>query len=101
MLRLFGVKPSSSSVDHAAEGRYTSGMEPLAQARTVEVNVSLDRRRDQEDVLRDLKSVGLHVEQVLGRLHVVSGTVQEDQLPAIARVDGVKAVERDRPVFTG
>jgi len=41
-----------------------------------------------------LRAEGMQVEQVLRRLGTVTGTVPEDRLPALERLEGVASVER-------
>lgn len=66
--------------------------------RDVEVNVSYSRSRPGDDVASDLTAAGMHVARVLGRLRVVCGTAAPEALERLAGVEGVRAVERDRPV---
>lgn len=46
-----------------------------------------------EDVARALDSCGMQVDQVLGSLGMVTGSVGEDRLSALAAVDGVVSVD--------
>ena len=70
-------------------------------APSVGVLVRLDRSRPGAAVARDLTAAGMHVERVLGRLGVVSGSAPAGALEGLGGVPGVSAVERDREVRTG
>ena len=49
-----------------------------------------------EDVARDLRSRGMRVEQVLGSLGMVTGSVGEARVPALESVDGDHPVDEQR-----
>jgi hypothetical protein len=55
--------------------------------------VSLDRSRDIEQVVKELRSVGLVVQRELPRIGVVSGSADECAVSAIRHVGGVISVE--------
>lgn len=62
------------------------------------VLVRVDGSRSSDAVTRDLTAAGMHVERVLRRVGVVSGTVPDGGLGALGGVAGVTAVERDAEV---
>lgn len=64
----------------------------------VPVLVRMDRARPRHDVVEDLTAAGLHVDRVLARVGVVSGSVAPEALGALGEVRGVSAVERERTV---
>lgn len=66
---------------------------------TVEVKVSLGLGRSKDAILEDLKALGFQVNRELPRLNIVWGNVATDCLPSLSKVEGVKTVELDRPVF--
>lgn len=62
---------------------------------TVAVTVVVDEahRQSIESVGARLRDEGLHVDQVLPTLGLITGRLAEDRLPAARRVEGVSAVE--------
>lgn len=70
----------------------------LSAPTPVSVNVRLGPGRSHDDVVADLRTAGLSVDRVLRRVGVVCGTVAVDELPGLADVAGVTAVEPDRGV---
>ncbi|MEU3553276.1 hypothetical protein [Streptomyces fragilis] len=65
--------------------------------RTVGVVLAVDPDRFDE-VVEALRRAGLRVTAEQPLLGSLSGTLSEDRLPALAAVDGVLAVDRDRTV---
>jgi hypothetical protein len=53
---------------------------------------------DAEPVAEQLRAAGMTVEQVLGAVGIVIGSIDSERLGLLAAVPGVVAVELDRPV---
>ena len=51
-----------------------------------------------EGVAEQLRAAGMTVEQVLGAVGIITGSVDSERRAALAAVPGVVAVELDRPV---
>jgi hypothetical protein len=64
--------------------------------RDVTVTVADSHTGELDDVARRLALAGLDVEQVLGALGVVTGSVEASQLASLHAVPGVAAVEEQR-----
>ena len=64
----------------------------------VPVLVRMDRGLPGRDVVQELTAAGLHVDRVMARLGVVSGSVAPEALAALGAVPGVSAVELERTV---
>lgn len=62
----------------------------------VAVNILLDEEEPYPDVLRNLKTAGFHVTELLSELGVAIGSAKIDDLERLARIRGVLAVERSR-----
>jgi hypothetical protein len=90
-----GERPNDSTEDRE-EVLATGG--PDMHASAVGVNVLLERGASQTAVVNELTAHGLRVEQVLGRINVVSGNVDPSRLQELSEVMGVEAVELDRPI---
>lgn len=67
---------------------------------TPSIGVLVRVRSPGESVVHDLAAAGMHVERVMRRLGVVSGTVSSERLDELGSVAGVTAVERDSQVRT-
>ncbi|MDJ0349107.1 hypothetical protein [Cryobacterium sp. PH29-G1] len=50
------------------------------------------------DVAARLRAAGMSVENVLDTVGIITGSVSEQQLGALGRVEGVESVDRDRQV---
>lgn len=48
------------------------------------------------EVAKNLESAGLEVEQTLSIVGVINGSIEADQMNALAQIAGVKAVEPER-----
>jgi hypothetical protein len=57
------------------------------------VTIADDHLDDVAGVVRSLRDSGMHVEQVLDRIGMVSGTVAASALGALAQLPGISAVE--------
>jgi hypothetical protein len=68
-------------------------------ARSLIVTLSSDRAI--QDVARDLKAAGLHVEQVLDATGIVTGSADARNVAKLKRVKGVADVSADHPVDIG
>jgi hypothetical protein len=64
----------------------------------VTISVADDAIDRIDEVVAALKSGGLHVEQVLRPIGVITGTVEGQQVQALGGVSGVSAVEPQRTV---
>lgn len=51
-----------------------------------------------KDVARHLRDHGFVVEQELDAIGVITGKVDEEKLPAIRAIAGIKAIERNREI---
>ena len=62
----------------------------------VKVTVTVDRQHVAAiaDVAEALRATGMQVEQVLGDIGMVVGTIDADVEPSVRAVDGVQAVDR-------
>jgi hypothetical protein len=64
------------------------------------VNVSVSVRDDSlhriRDVVKQVKSKGMHVERVLENSGVLTGSVDSDDLVRLNKVKGVSGVEKER-----
>lgn len=67
-------------------------------ANRVSVLVRMERGPQRGDVVDALAAAGLHVDRVMSRLGVVSGSVAPDAIAALGAVPGVSAVELERTV---
>ncbi|MEY2516813.1 MAG: hypothetical protein QOJ89_4171 [bacterium] len=62
-------------------------------SRAVTVTVAESQLAQIEDVAERLRAAGMHVEQVLPAIGVITGTVPAAQLTALAEVEGVASIE--------
>jgi hypothetical protein len=64
----------------------------------VNVSVSDDHLHRFTEVVRELEKAGLNVDQQLGAVGIVSGTVESAKLADLQKVEGVAAVEQSRNI---
>lgn len=69
-----------------------------AASASVEVLVRLERGTSVDSMLPAFEAAGLQVGRVMRRLGVVSGQLPPGRVGALRALDGVRAVEQDRPV---
>ncbi len=66
--------------------------------RDVTVTVADSHVAAVQELAQRLARTGMQVDQVLAAAGVITGSVQDDQLEAIAALDGVAAVEGQVPI---
>jgi hypothetical protein len=64
----------------------------------VQISVSDSHLAEFGKVVKQLEAAGLHVDQQLDGIGVVTGHVDPDQIKRLERVTGVQGVERSRKV---
>lgn len=62
--------------------------------RDVTVTVADSDAGDVDEVAERLREVGMQVDQVLGTLGVITGSIDTDRITALEKVAGVAAVEQ-------
>lgn len=65
------------------------------------VIVTMSGERNVRDVVRDLKSAGLEVDQVLEETGIVTGTADSRTHARLRKIQGVADVSADHPVDIG
>jgi TolB-like protein len=65
-------------------------------AKAVRIVVSIQDPSRFEQVLDAAAALGFRAEQKFPELGVATGSLAEDAIPALARLEGIGAVERDR-----
>lgn len=65
---------------------------------TVKLLISLDDEHIKQisEVIQNLKSAGLHVEQTMTQLGIITGSCDEAKVQAISQVEGVSHVETEQ-----
>ena len=61
----------------------------------VTVTVADDRLGDEESLAEELRAAGMHVDQVLGGVGIITGSVAPDQRGSLGSIAGVAAVEEE------
>jgi hypothetical protein len=62
------------------------------------LTVASDQLDQINEVASQVADVGFEVEQVLPTIGVITGSVDQDQVPALEALEGIDAVELDRDV---
>ena len=61
----------------------------------VTVTVADDRLGDEESLAEELRAAGMEVEQVLGGIGIIAGSVPAGRRPAIGDIAGIAGVEEE------
>ncbi|HVL04497.1 MAG TPA: hypothetical protein VM388_00805 [Acidimicrobiales bacterium] len=62
----------------------------------ITVTVGDDHVADVKGVAKQLEGAGMHVDQVLDAMGIITGSVPADRRPALERLPGVAAVEAEQ-----
>jgi hypothetical protein len=64
----------------------------------INILVAVDENHIEQilEVAQHLRSTGMHVEQILDRLGVITGSCDSDKMPEISQIAGVSHIEVER-----